>query len=95
MYRDKQHIAVVLALNGLYPAKDVVRTVLTPQDGGRKSILDLGLFADSLQQFVSLIQLQAVAQGSGKSPNFPLMAAHAEQGSRNGEGVPLGRRRRG
>lgn len=40
--RDKQHIAVVLGLGGLYPAKDTVRALLAPQTGEQKAILDLG-----------------------------------------------------
>ncbi|KIM24059.1 hypothetical protein M408DRAFT_331978 [Serendipita vermifera MAFF 305830] len=39
---DKQHVAVVLGLGGLYPAKEVVRAVLAQQEGVQKSILDLG-----------------------------------------------------
>jgi hypothetical protein len=40
--RNKQHIAVTLALGGLYPARDVVQAILRPQDGEKKAILDLG-----------------------------------------------------
>ncbi|PVG02070.1 S-adenosyl-L-methionine-dependent methyltransferase [Serendipita vermifera] len=38
----KQHVAITLALNGLYPAKETVRAILAPQEGQDKSILDLG-----------------------------------------------------
>jgi hypothetical protein len=41
-YRDKQHRAITLGLDGLYPAQEVVRAVLAPQDGVAKKILDLG-----------------------------------------------------
>jgi hypothetical protein len=40
---NKQHIAVVLGLGALYPARDVVRAVLAPEDGVTKKILDLGM----------------------------------------------------
>jgi hypothetical protein len=40
--RDKQHRAITLGLGGLYPAPEVVRAVLAPQDGVTKKILDLG-----------------------------------------------------
>jgi hypothetical protein len=42
IFRDKQHIGVVLGLGGLFPAKEVVQAVLAPQDGQTKAILDLG-----------------------------------------------------
>jgi hypothetical protein len=40
--RDKQHRALVLALEGLYPEPEVVRAVLAPEDGITKRIVDLG-----------------------------------------------------
>ncbi|KAG8800376.1 hypothetical protein FRC16_003049, partial [Serendipita sp. 398] len=39
---EKQHIAVVIGLGGLYPAKEEVRAILQPQEGETKRILDLG-----------------------------------------------------
>ncbi|KAG8822211.1 hypothetical protein FRC19_006385 [Serendipita sp. 401] len=39
---DKQHIAIVLGLGGLYPAQEEVQAILAPQDGETKRILDLG-----------------------------------------------------
>ncbi|KAG8868469.1 hypothetical protein FRC20_003315 [Serendipita sp. 405] len=39
---EKQHIAVVIGLGGLYPAKEEVQAVLKPQEGETKRILDLG-----------------------------------------------------
>ncbi|KAG8868467.1 hypothetical protein FRC20_003313, partial [Serendipita sp. 405] len=39
---EKQHIAVVIGLGGLYPAKEEVRAILEPQEGETKRILDLG-----------------------------------------------------
>ncbi|KIM23714.1 hypothetical protein M408DRAFT_27671 [Serendipita vermifera MAFF 305830] len=39
---DKQHRAITLGLGGLYPAPDVVRAVLAPQEGVSKRVLDLG-----------------------------------------------------
>jgi hypothetical protein len=43
LYRNKQHIAIVLGLDGLYPAPETVQVVLAPSDGEKKRILDLGL----------------------------------------------------
>lgn len=40
--RNKQHVATILALGGLYPAPDIVGAILAPQEGERKRILDLG-----------------------------------------------------
>jgi hypothetical protein len=40
--RDKQHIAISLSLGGLFPAPEVVREILAPQDGIAKRIVDLG-----------------------------------------------------
>ncbi|CCA67105.1 hypothetical protein PIIN_00939 [Serendipita indica DSM 11827] len=39
---NKQHVALVLSLGGLYPAADEVRALLAPLPGQRKRILDLG-----------------------------------------------------
>ncbi|KIM23716.1 hypothetical protein M408DRAFT_251572 [Serendipita vermifera MAFF 305830] len=39
---DKQHRAITLGLGGLYPAPDVVRAILAPQEGVSKRALDLG-----------------------------------------------------
>lgn len=39
---NKQHLAITLALGGLYPAQETVQAVLAPAEGERKKILDLG-----------------------------------------------------
>ncbi|PVG04450.1 S-adenosyl-L-methionine-dependent methyltransferase [Serendipita vermifera] len=39
---NKQHVAVVLGLSGLYPDPDLVHAVLAPGNGEPKRILDLG-----------------------------------------------------
>jgi hypothetical protein len=41
-HRNKQHIAFVLGVGGLYPNAEIVRAVLAPQEGTQKKILDLG-----------------------------------------------------
>lgn len=41
-HRNKQHVALILALGGLYPARKVVQAALAPQDGVERRILDLG-----------------------------------------------------
>lgn len=40
--RNKQHIAFVIGVGGLYPDPEVVRGVLAPEEGKNKKILDLG-----------------------------------------------------
>lgn len=40
--RDKQHLVNLLALGGLYSARDEVREALTPVPDRRRHILDLG-----------------------------------------------------
>lgn len=35
-------MAFVLGLGGLYPAKGVVRSILAPEEGQQKKILDVG-----------------------------------------------------
>jgi hypothetical protein len=40
--RNKQHMAFVLALGGLYPTPQIVNAVLAPEEGVQKRILDLG-----------------------------------------------------
>jgi hypothetical protein len=42
LHRNKQHIAIVLGLGGLYPEPETVEAVLAPSDGEKKRILDLG-----------------------------------------------------
>ncbi|PVG04451.1 S-adenosyl-L-methionine-dependent methyltransferase [Serendipita vermifera] len=39
---NKQHVAIVLGLGGLYPAPDTVNAILAPEPGTVKRILDLG-----------------------------------------------------
>jgi hypothetical protein len=41
-FRDKQHRAIKLGMGGLYPAPEVVRAILAPQEGVTKRIVDLG-----------------------------------------------------
>lgn len=40
--RDKQHMAIKLGLDGLFPAPEVVYAILAPQEGVKKRIVDLG-----------------------------------------------------
>jgi hypothetical protein len=42
--RNKQHLAIVLGLGGLYPEPETVQAILAPSDGEKKRILDLGRF---------------------------------------------------
>lgn len=39
---DRRHRAICLVLGGLYPAPEVVRAVLAPEEGVMKRVLDLG-----------------------------------------------------
>lgn len=39
-----QHRAITIYLGGLYPAPETVHTILAPQDGVTKRIVDLGEF---------------------------------------------------
>jgi hypothetical protein len=41
---DKQHVCFVIGLGGLYPSPvgDAVRSILQPEDGVTKRILDIG-----------------------------------------------------
>ncbi|KAG8814264.1 hypothetical protein FRC17_001236 [Serendipita sp. 399] len=39
---DKQHIALMLGLGGLYPAREDIQVLLAPQEGETKRILDIG-----------------------------------------------------
>jgi hypothetical protein len=55
-------VAVVLGLNGLYPAQDVVRAVLSPEPGETKNILDLGVY----ENFDSMLMLNlGIGCGTG------------------------------
>lgn len=41
---DKQHIALGLAMGDLTPCPDIVDAVLAPVDGGRRRVLDIGMY---------------------------------------------------
>lgn len=41
-YRNKEHVALLLALGELYPAAEEVRAILAPVPGRKKRVLDLG-----------------------------------------------------
>lgn len=43
VFRDKQHIALAIAMGGLYPEPDLFRAVLAPQGDSPKMILDVGV----------------------------------------------------
>ena len=48
IYSDKQHLAQLLGVGGLYAAKGQVQMALAPAPGVQRSILDLGKFIVSL-----------------------------------------------
>jgi hypothetical protein len=50
---NKQHVAFVIGLGSLYPAKDVVEKVLAPVEGEVKRVIDLGtcLYLESFFPF--------------------------------------------
>jgi hypothetical protein len=47
VHRNKQHMALLLAVGGLYPAPNVVNAVLASEEGVQKRILDLGKSTNS------------------------------------------------
>jgi hypothetical protein len=42
-HREKQSVALVIAMGGLYPCPEVTEAILNPEDGQTKYILDLGV----------------------------------------------------
>jgi hypothetical protein len=40
--REKQSVALVIAMGGLYPCPDIIEAILDPTDGQPKAILDIG-----------------------------------------------------
>ena len=54
-HRNKQHVAVTLGLsNHLYPAPEVVKSILRPEPGNKKRILDLGVYNCSFRNALFL-----------------------------------------
>lgn len=45
---DKQHVATLLAMDGLTPCEEIVEAVLAPVEGDNKQILDIGMSLTSL-----------------------------------------------
>jgi hypothetical protein len=42
--REKQSVALVIAMGGLYPCPEEVEAILNTEDGQPKHILDLGVY---------------------------------------------------
>ena len=55
--RNAQHKAITIGLGGLYPAPEVVRAILAPQEGIIKRIVDLGryIYIPSMSIFRTLV----------------------------------------
>jgi hypothetical protein len=42
--REKQSVALVIAMGGLYPCPEEIEAIMNPEDGQPKHILDLGVY---------------------------------------------------
>ncbi|CAG8654539.1 12760_t:CDS:2, partial [Acaulospora colombiana] len=58
--REKQSVALVIAMGGLYPCPDVIEAILDPTDGLSKYILDIGQSKDPSIILSRLICIQDV-----------------------------------